>query len=221
MWLSLAAGVVLAAGSASPTPKFLALGDSYTIGEGVAPDRNWPHQLAAALRERGIAIAEPEIVARTGWTTDELSAAMNAHTFHPPYALVTLLIGANNQYSGRGVDDYRFQFRTLLEHAIELAGGDPRRVVVVSIPDWGVTRFGAESGRDTAQIAREIDAFNAAAAQISAALRARYADVTAISRDRGDDAHMLAADGLHPSDAMYARWTAAIAPAANAALRER
>jgi lysophospholipase L1-like esterase len=218
MWLSLAAGVALAAGATNHAPRFLALGDSYTIGEGVPADDNWPHQLAAALRAQGSAIAEPEIVARTGWTTDELSAAMDTHAFHPPYALVTLLIGVNNQYRGRDLQNYRVEFRTLLEHAIRLAGGDASRVVVVSIPDWGVTRFGGESGRDRAEVAREIDAFNASAAAISTTLRARYVDVTAISRDRGGSSGMLAADGLHPSAAMYSRWTAAIAPAAQAAL---
>jgi lysophospholipase L1-like esterase len=166
-------------------------------------------------------IADPEIVARTGWTTDELSAAMNAHAFHPPYALVTLLTGVNNQYRGRDVENYRAEFRALLERAIALAGGDARRVVVVSIPDWGVTRFGAESGRELAKVAREIDAFNAAAVDISAALHVRHADVTAISRDRGGAPDMLVGDGLHPSAAMYARWTAAIAPVAAAALRGR
>jgi lysophospholipase L1-like esterase len=221
MWLSLAAGVALATGSANPAPRFLALGDSYTIGEGVTADQDWPHQLAAALRKQDIAIAEPEIVARTGWTTDELSAAMDAHAFHPPYALVTLLIGVNNQYRGRDVDNYRAEFRKLLERAIALAGGDARRVVVVSIPDWGVTRFGAGSGRDLARIAGEIDAFNAAAAQISTTLHAHYVDVTAISRDRGGAPDMLVGDGLHPSAAMYARWTAAIAIQAQAALHGR
>ncbi|HST27990.1 MAG TPA: SGNH/GDSL hydrolase family protein [Rudaea sp.] len=218
MWLSLAAGVVLATGSANPAPRFLALGDSYTIGEGVAANENWPHQLAAALRAQGVTIADPEIVARTGWTTDELSAAMDAHAFHPPYALVTLLIGVNNQYRGRDLQNYRVEFRKLLERAIALAGGDPSRVVVVSIPDWGVTRFGAESGRDPGKVAREIDAFNASAAAISTTLHARYVDVTAISRDRGGAPDMLIGDGLHPSAAMYARWTAAIAPAARATL---
>lgn len=219
MWLSLAAGIVLTAGATNQVPRFLALGDSYTIGEGVTPDQNWPHQLAAALHAQGVAIAEPEIVARTGWTTDELSAAMDAHAFHPPYDLVTLLIGVNNQYRGRDLENYRADFRKLLERAIALAGGDPSRVLVVSIPDWGVTRFGAESGRDAAQIAREIDAFNAAAANISATLHARCVDITAISRDRGGDADMLAADGLHPSAEQYRRWTAAILPTASTAMK--
>jgi lysophospholipase L1-like esterase len=210
---------MLAAGTAQPAaPRYLALGDSYTIGEGLAANENWPHQLAAALRAQGVAIADPEIIARTGWTTDELSAAMDAHAFHPPYDLVTLLIGVNNQYRGRDLGNYRVEFRKLLERAIALAGGNARHVVVVSIPDWGVTRFGAESGRDRAGIAREIDAFNAAAAEISAALHVRQADVTATSRDRGGDADMLAADGLHPSAAMYARWLPAVSAAARAAL---
>ncbi|HEY7872280.1 MAG TPA: SGNH/GDSL hydrolase family protein [Rudaea sp.] len=215
MWLSLAAGAVLAAGVANPPPRFLALGDSYTIGEGVAPNENWPHQLAAALH-----LDAPEILAHTGWTTDELSAAMDTHSLHPPYALVTLLIGVNNQYRGRDLENYRVEFRALLERAIALAGGDARRVLVVSIPDWGVTRFGAQSGRDLAQIAREIDAFNAAALDISTARHARYVDVTAISRDRGGDTDMLVADGLHPSAAMYTRWTAVIAPQAQGALHQ-
>lgn len=216
MWLSLAAGAVLAAGVANPAPRFLALGDSYTIGEGVALNENWPHQLAATLH-----LDAPEIVARTGWTTDELSAAMDVHSFHPPYALVALLIGVNNQYRSRDLENYRVEFRALLERAIALAGGDARRVLVVSIPDWGVTRFGAQSGRDLVKIAREIDAFNAAALDISTTLHARHVDVTATSRDRGGEARMLAADGLHPSAAMYMRWTAVIAPAAQAALRQR
>jgi lysophospholipase L1-like esterase len=198
--------------------RFLALGDSYTIGEGVEPDGRWPVQLAAALGKSGSAVAAPEIVARTGWTTDELSAAMDKHLFHPPYDIVTLLIGVNNQYRGRDLDEYRTQFRALLQRAITLAGGRPQRVVVVSIPDWGVTRFGQHSGRDTRQIARELDSYNAANAEIAASLQVRYADVTTASRDGGDHPDMLVADGLHPSAAMYARWLETIEPQARAAL---
>lgn len=122
---------------------FLALGDSYTIGEGVAEAARWPVQLAQAL-----GIAAPEILARTGWTTDELGAAMAQYAFHPPYDLVSLLIGVNNQYRGRDLANYRDEFRALLDRAIELAGGRAQRVIVVSIPDWGVTRstmFGSGS----------------------------------------------------------------------------
>ena len=214
MWLSLA-GITLATGAATAAakPRFLALGDSYTIGEGVAPDRRWPNQLAAALQ-----LDAPEIIARTGWTTDELAAAMDAHAFHATYALVTLLIGVNNQYRGRDLANYRTEFTQLLQRAIELAGGKPQHVVVVSIPDWGVTRFGRASGRDLAATAREIDAYNAANAQIASMLHVRYADVTATSRDGGDQPAMLVDDGLHPSAAMYSRWLETIAPAARVAL---
>jgi lysophospholipase L1-like esterase len=203
------------------TLRFLALGDSYTIGEGVAPAERWPDQLSAALRVSGTAIAAPEIVARTGWTTDELSAAMDRHAFHPPYDLVTLLIGVNNQYRGRNFDNYRTEFGALLRRAITLADERPQHVVVVSIPDWGATRFGRHSGRDTAKVAHELDVYNAANAEIAATLHVRYADVTPASRDGGDRADMLVGDGLHPSAAMYRRWLEAIEPQARAALSSR
>ena len=182
------------------------------------PEGRWSDQLAAALRKSGNAIAAPEIVARTGWTTDELSAAMDKQEFHPPYDLVTLLIGVNNQYRGRDLDNYRDEFRVLLRRAITLAGERPQHVVVVSIPDWGVTQFGQHSGRDTAKVAHELDLYNAANAEIAAALHVRYADVTPASRDGHDQADMLVGDGLHPSAAMYRRWLGTIEPQARAAL---
>jgi lysophospholipase L1-like esterase len=197
--------------------RFLALGDSYTIGEGVAERERWPVQLADRLR-RDQRIDPPEILARTGWTTDELAAAMDRHTFQPPYALVTLLIGVNDQYRGRELQNYRDLFRRLLSRAIELSGARPQRVIVVSIPDWGVTGFGRASGRDVAQIAREIDLYNAANAEISHSLQVQYVDVTALSREAADAADMLVADRLHPSAAMYRRWAQAIAPVAEQGL---
>jgi lysophospholipase L1-like esterase len=222
MWRSIAVAMLAAAsvvhGAQTPRMKFLALGDSYTIGEGVAAHERWPDQLAIALRKQGISIGDPEIVARTGWTTDELSAAMDAHAFHPPYALVTLLIGVNNQYRGRDLDNYRREFRALLERAIALADGRAQNVVVVSIPDWGATRFGQHSGRDTKHIAQELDAYNAANAQIATMLHVAYADVAPASRDGGDHPDLLVGDGLHPSAAMYRRWLEVILPAARAAL---
>lgn len=186
---------------------YLALGDSYTIGEGVEPAGRWPVRLAAKLRERGRRVAEPEIVARTGWTTDELSAAIDARTLAPRWDLVTLLIGVNNQYRGRPLEEYRGQFRELLARAVRFAGGEPGHVLVVSIPDWGVTRFAA--GRDRAAIAREIDAFNDVARAEARGHGVRWADVTALSRRHGDDPAFLAEDGLHPSAAAYAEWAAA------------
>jgi lysophospholipase L1-like esterase len=183
---------------------FLALGDSYTIGEGVPPGGGWPAQLATMLRQRGVGIADPIVIARTGWTTDELDAAIDAAAPEGPFDLVTLLIGVNNQYRGRSVDDYRGEFRALLERAIGFAGGRADRVVVLSIPDWGVTPFA--EGRDRGKIADQIDLFNAANREITDELGAAYVDVTPISRERGAESGMLVADGLHPSAAMYAEW---------------
>ncbi len=199
-------------------PRFLALGDSYTIGEGIAAHERWPVQLADALRADGIAIGDADIVATTGWTTDELAAAIAARDFAPPYALVTLLIGVNNQYRGRPLDEYRGEFSALLDTAIAFAGGDAQRVVVVSIPDWGATPFAIASGRDTAQIAREIDAFNAAARDTALTRGAAFVDVTALSRAQPSNERWLAVDGLHPSASQYAAWIAPIAIAARKAL---
>ncbi len=217
-WVAAVVPVVLAAGTAVENTRFLALGDSYTIGEGVAAAERWPAQLAALLQAQGIALDPPQIVARTGWTTDELAAAMDAHAFKPPYALVTLLIGVNNQYRGRDLENYRVEFRHLLQRAITLAGDRPQRVIVISIPDWGVTRFGRESGRNVDTIAHEIDAYNVANAQIAKMLQVRHVDVTAVSRDGADSAQALVADGLHPSVGMYRQWAQLILPAAQSAL---
>jgi lysophospholipase L1-like esterase len=194
--------------------RYLALGDSYTIGEGVAPDGRWPVQLARALRADGIALDDPDIIAATGWTTDELDAAIDVAQPAHDHALVSLLIGVNNQYRGRDVDEYRHQFAALLEHAIGFAGGRCERVLVLSIPDWGVTRYGHESGRDLAAIARELDAFNAAAHDICTARGVAFVDITPVSREHGAEPGMLVDDGLHPSVAMYSRWTQLALPVA-------
>jgi lysophospholipase L1-like esterase len=146
-----------------------------------------------------------------------LSLAVATTEFTPPYALVTLLIGVNNQYRGRGVDEYRAQFRDLLQRAIRLAGGVATRVIVVSIPDWGVTPFAAREDRDAAGIAREINAFNAAASAETAKAGAAWVDVTAISR-MAESRQELVNDGLHPSGTQYARWTDAILPVARVIL---
>ncbi len=196
--------------------RYLALGDSYTIGEGVPEDRRWPMQLAERLRTRGLALAPPLIVARTGWTTDELDAAMDAAALTPPYDLVSLLIGVNNQYRGRSGEEYRDAFRRLLARAIALAGGRVERVLVVSIPDWGVTPFAQSDARGNERIGREIDAFNAINRDEAAHAGVAWIDVAALSRQPGEN--RLAADGLHPSADQYADWTAQIEPAAVRAL---
>jgi lysophospholipase L1-like esterase len=203
----------------TPSPRFLALGDSYTIGESVAAADRWPNQLALQLRKNGIDIGYPEIIAKTGWTTDELSSAIDAAKPHGPYALVTLLIGVNNQYRGREAEQYRREFVALLQRAIAFAGNDPKRVLVVSIPDWGVTPFAAS--RDRAKIGAEIDHFNAINAEETKRAGTRYADITPVSRHAATNAALVAPDGLHPSATMYTEWVRIILPQAEAALKGR
>ncbi|MFT3763607.1 MAG: SGNH/GDSL hydrolase family protein [Pseudoxanthomonas sp.] len=198
---------------------YLALGDSYTIGEGVAEDGRWPAQLAKALRGEGVVLADPHVLARTGWTTDELDAAIDdAEPSFDEYDLVSLLIGVNNQYRGRPPAEYREQFAALLDRAIGFAGGRAHRVIALSIPDWGVTPFAARESRDPARIAAEIDAFNAAARATCEAAGVAFVDITPVSRARGGEPRMLVEDGLHPSAAMYAEWAKLALPAARAAL---
>jgi len=199
--------------------RFLALGDSYTIGESVAPAERWPMQLAALLRAEGFKVGEPIIVATTGWTTDELSAGIDRADPQGAYELVSLLIGVNNQYRGRGLDEYRQQFETLLQRAFAFAGGQPTRVLVLSIPAWSVTPFAAD--RDRAAIAAAIDAFNAVNREEAERLGAHYVDVTAFSRTAAADPTLIAADGLHPSGKMYAEWAKLAFSAACQALSSR
>jgi lysophospholipase L1-like esterase len=186
--------------------RFLALGDSYTIGEGVASEERWPAQLAALARARGVPLGDPIIIATTGWTTDELAAGIDHASPQGTYDLVSLLIGVNNQYRGRGQEQYRQQFAALLQRAIAFAGGEPARVLVLSIPDWGVTPFAHHAGRSPAAIAAEIDAFNAINRVEAERAGAHYVDVTPVSRQAAHDLSLLADDGLHPSGRMYAAW---------------
>ena len=196
------------------TLTYLALGDSYTIGEGVDEAGRWPMQLAQGLRDAGVAITDPRIIATTGWTTDELSAAMDAAEPLGEWNFVSLLIGVNNQYRGRDVDDYLGEFARLLQRAVALAGDRADRVLVLSIPDWGVTPFAFADGRDRQAIADDLDAYNAAARELCEAHGIAFVDITGISRDGGGEPAMLANDGLHPSAAQYARWAEAALPVA-------
>jgi lysophospholipase L1-like esterase len=195
--------------------RYLALGDSYTIGEAVDEAGRWPMQLALSLRREGVLLGDPRIIATTGWTTDELDAAITAAEPLGEHDFVSLLIGVNNQYRGRAVEEYRTQFAALLWRAIGFARNRPDRVLVLSIPDWGVTPFAAQSGRDTAQIARELDAYNLAAREVCAQRGVAFVDITPVSRSRGGEAAMLADDGLHPSAAMYTEWTRLAFPVAH------
>ncbi len=199
-------------------PRYLALGDSYTIGERVADADCWPMQLARALRADGAALADPRIIAQTGWSTDELDAAIDAAHPLPEYDLVSLLIGVNNQFRRREVGEYGQHFAALLARAIGFAQSRPQRVLALSIPDWGVTPFAKESGRDAAWIAEEIDAFNAAASAVCAQRGVAFVDITPLSRARGAEAAMLVDDGLHPSASMYAEWVRLALPRARALL---
>ncbi len=197
---------------------WLALGDSYTVGEGVAEAARWPVVLAAQLRDAGIDIAPPRILATTGWTTDELSSAMDAAEPLGQWDFVSLLIGVNNQYRGGSLAAYQGEFHDLLRRALTLAGERADRVLVLSIPDWGVTPFAATQGRDSALIGREMDGYNAAAAELCAAHGVAFVDVTPISRAHGREPGMLVEDGLHPSASMYALWAAQAFPAVHALL---
>jgi len=202
------------AGGPGPAPaaeiRILALGDSYTIGEGVAEADRWPERLATALRSRGSSVRAPKIIARTGSTTDELSAGIDDARPDSNYDLVTLLIGVNNQYRSRSDEEYRVHFRALLGRAVAFARGKASHVVVVSIPDWGVTPFA--SGRDRDAIARAIDRFNAINREEATRAGVRYADITPLSRRAGSDPSLVAADGLHPSARMYATWIDVLLP---------
>ncbi len=193
--------------STSTPVRWLALGDSYTIGEGVAEDERWPIVLRRRLVDAGFEIADPRIIATTGWTTDELSSAMDMAEPLGNWDLVSLLIGVNNQYRERSAADYRGDFHSLLRRAIALAGDRASRVLVLSIPDWGVTPFAIAQGRDAAQIASQLDAYNAVAAELCAKHEVAFVDITPVSRAVGGDPSMLVDDGLHPSAPMYVRWT--------------
>lgn len=183
--------------------RYLALGDSYTIGESVPENERWSNQLAGLLTTNDIS-TEVTIIARTGWTTDELWDGMQKVKISPPYDLVSLLIGVNNQYRGRNIQEYRDGFTFLLNKAIEYAGGDPNRVIVLSIPDWGVTPFA--SSRDSKTIAVEINQFNSVNEEESKKAGVHYVDVTPVSRETVNDSALIASDGLHPSGKMHAEW---------------
>jgi len=186
-----------------PDIRYLALGDSYTIGESVAEHERWPNQLAGLLRTNDIS-TEVTLIARTGWTTDELWQGIQAREINPPYDLVSLLIGVNNQYRGLDIDEYREEFIFLLNKAIEYAGGDAKRVIVLSIPDWGVTPFA--KSRDSKEIATEINLFNSVNREESEKAGVYYVNITPSSREAVTDSALIAADGLHPSGKMYAEW---------------
>jgi lysophospholipase L1-like esterase len=196
---------------------YLAIGDSYTIGEQVPAADNFPNQAVGLLREMKIDVADPVIIATTGWTTDELAAAIMERNIQETFSFVTLLIGVNNQYRGRSVDNYRSEFMRLYTQAILFAGGASQRVFVLSIPDWGVTPFA--EGKDRAQIAEGIDAYNAACKEITLAGNGHFIEITESTRQNGQKDDYLVADALHPSGKEYAIWAKRLADKVAAVLQ--
>lgn len=184
--------------------KYLALGDSYTIGESVEEHERWPNLLARMLEEELDGTIEVTIIAKTGWTTDELMDAVSAAGLMREYDMVSLLIGVNNQYRGYRRKQYRKEFEQLLNHAIRLAEGDKNRVFVLSIPDYGVTPFAQDKNPE--QIASEIDQYNNIAEEICGKYEVIYLDITDMSRKAASDGSLIANDGLHPSGKMYEMW---------------
>lgn len=196
-----------------PVPaSLLCLGDSYTIGEGVDAAGRWPQQLVAALAQQGIAVAPPQVIATTGWTTDELAAGIAAAAPQGPFDLVSLAIGVNNQYRLRSLGEYAVQFGQLLATATALAGGHGRRVLVLAIPDWSVTPFAAQGDHDRATTAAQLDAFNRVACEQAHENGSPFVDIAPLYRAHAAQPGMLADDGLHPSAAMYALWVAQLLP---------
>lgn len=200
----------VATATASAGVPFLALGDSYTIGESVPTTNRWPVQLAQLSQSQSIPLAPPDIIARTGWTTAELQSAIDDAHNHKTYGLVSLLIGVNNQYRGQGLGTYRNEFRELLQTALRFAGGRAGRVVVLSIPDWGQSPFA--QGQDRARIGREIDEYNAVAQQECRQAGIAYVDITDLSRTASGDATQFAPDGLHYSGRQMEQWAQRVLP---------
>lgn len=189
---------------------FLALGDSYTIGEGVSQKNRWPDLLVEQLKTSGTEIEKFEIVARSGWTTADLKLAIETRTFDRKYDLVSLLIGVNNQYQGKSLALYQAEFKELLKTAIKLAGGAKENVFVLSIPDYSVTPFA--DGSNKSKIAEEIRMFNAANKGICDQLEVQYFNITPISQKANNNPDLLTGDNLHPSGKMYAQWVELILP---------
>ena len=183
--------------------KFLALGDSYTIGESVDEKQRWPVQLADALRTAGYTIETPHIIATTGWRTDQLKKVIEEANLAPEYNLVSLLIGVNNQYQGKTAESYAPEFEELLNMAVKLAGGKKENVLVVSIPDYGFTPFGYPKQKE---ISKALDEYNAISKRITEKAGVRYVNITDISRNGLTDPELVAYDKLHPSGKQYKLW---------------
>jgi len=190
---------------------YLALGDSYTIGEMVPADQSYPNQAAALLNKKGHHINPPTIIAKTGWRTDELIQGIANANLTQKFDIVTLLIGVNNQYQNIDTAIYRREFVQLLKTSISMAKDDKHHVFILSIPDWGVTPFA--NGRNLEKIATEIDAYNRINKEESKKEGVNYINITSFYRDMGDDPAYIANDKLHPSGKMYEKWAKLVANA--------
>lgn len=189
---------------------YLALGDSYTIGESVEVTERWPIQLRQALQDSGLSVAEPKIIAETGWTTTELQEAIADTSLNSSYDLVSLLIGVNDQYDGLDFATYPQRFKQLLDTAIEFAGGDAKRVLVVSIPDYSVTPFGQQKNPE--RISSELAQYNSINMALADSMGVHYVNITPGSQNAARDSSLTASDGLHPSGKMYSQWVEQITP---------
>ena len=199
-----------------PVKKWLALGDSYTIGQSVNIAESFPAQTANLLKQSGINMGLPDYIATTGWTTDDLAVAIQ--TKNPGmYDVVSLLIGVNDQYQRHDTTGYRQRFTNLLDKAIQLANGKKQNVFVLSIPDYSVTPFAA--GSDTARIRKELDWFNGINKSVTDAYTIAYLDITPLTREALTDRSLLASDGLHPSGKEYKLWADRLAPVMARVLR--
>jgi lysophospholipase L1-like esterase len=183
----------------------LCLGDSYTIGESIETNENFPRQSIRMLNADGYDFDAPKVIAMTGWTTDELEDAIKESDVKNSFDFVTLLIGVNDQYRGRKVEEYKPQFESLLKRAIQFANGESSRVIVLSIPDWGITPFARDRDRET--IAQQINSYNEVNKQLALAYRVKYIDITSGAREAITDPGLVAVDGLHPSAKEYAKWS--------------
>ncbi|HTO16214.1 MAG TPA: GDSL-type esterase/lipase family protein [Edaphocola sp.] len=202
------------------TYNYLALGDSYTIGEGLPPEDNFPNQVVKILEEDyNINCSKPEIIATTGWTTDELQKAIEDIKINPNFGLVTLLIGVNNQYRNRSIENFKLEFSALLKQAIAFAGMNYKRVIVLSIPDWGHTPFAKEKGIDEQQVTNEINSFNEIIQEITLAEGVRFLDITSLTKNMAQDINNLTQDGLHYAATVYKEWSECVAALSASMLR--
>ena len=205
--------------SAVAEATFLALGDSYTIGQGVRAPERWPVQLAQLARHQGLRLRAPALVARTGWTTAELQAGIEQTHNHQQYDLVSLLIGVNNQYRGQSVATYRAEFRQLLCTAVHFAANRPGHVIVLSVPDWGQSPFGQRPGRDPNRTGAEVDQFNRAAQAECQEAGVAYINITPLTRVAAGDASQFTRDGLHYSGRQMRLWAEQALPVVRQLLR--